>query len=190
MLEKEDCCGYLWKKRTYDRLHLHLSKDFCSLPLKPHANSAPKYLSKNEFIQYLDEYVENFNINPKFQCCVEMAFYEKEEKKWNIKVRNVATGEMEFYGCDFLVLASGENNEGYIPKVLGLEKFKGEIIHSSEYKSGQKYEGKEVLVVGSGNSGMEIAFDLSNYKSCTSIVVRSPVHLSTLEFGSLFFACM
>ncbi|XP_009616866.3 putative indole-3-pyruvate monooxygenase YUCCA10 [Nicotiana tabacum] len=181
VLEKEDCCGYLWKKRTYDRLHLHLSKDFCSLPLKPHANSAPKYLSKNEFIQYLDEYVENFNINPKFQCCVEMAFYEKEEKKWNIKVRNVATGEMEFYGCDFLVLASGENNEGYIPKVLGLEKFKGEIIHSSEYKSGQKYEGKEVLVVGSGNSGMEIAFDLSNYRSCASIVVRNPIHVLTRE---------
>uniref|UniRef100_A0A1U7XSC6 Flavin-containing monooxygenase n=1 Tax=Nicotiana sylvestris TaxID=4096 RepID=A0A1U7XSC6_NICSY len=110
-----------------------------------------------------------------------MAFYEKEEKKWNIKVRNVATREMESYACDFLVLASGENNEGYIPKVLGLEKFKGEIIHSSEYKSGQKYEGKEVLVVGSGNSGMEIAFDLSNYKSCTSIVVRSPIHVLTRE---------
>ncbi|KAM3249643.1 hypothetical protein P3L10_011413 [Capsicum annuum] len=32
VLEKEDCCGFLWKKKTYDRLHLHLSKDFCSLP--------------------------------------------------------------------------------------------------------------------------------------------------------------
>ncbi|MCD7456594.1 hypothetical protein HAX54_032313 [Datura stramonium] len=101
-------------------------------------------------------------------------FSGAEEKKWNVKSRNVASGEKEIYTCDFLVLATGENSEGYIPKVLGLENFKGEIIHSSEYKSGQKYEEKEVLVVGSGNSGMEIAFDLSNYGSHSSIVVRSP----------------
>ncbi|KAM3327086.1 hypothetical protein P3S67_002212 [Capsicum chacoense] len=181
VLEKEDCCGYLWKKKTYDRLHLHLSKDFCSLPYKPHATSSPKYMPKKEFIEYLDEYVEKFNIKPKFQSCVESAFFNNEEKKWNVKSRNVASGEMELYVSDFLVLATGENNEGYIPKVLGLEKFKGEIIHSSEYKSGEKYQGKNVLVVGSGNSGMEISFDLSNYGSHTSIVVRSPVHVLTRE---------
>ncbi|KAJ8530739.1 hypothetical protein K7X08_023620 [Anisodus acutangulus] len=181
VLEKEDCCGYLWKKKTYDRLHLHLSKDFCSLPFMPHANSSPKYLSKNEFIQYLDEYVESFDIKPKFQRCVELAFFNKEEKKWNVNATNVVSGEKELYACDFLVLATGENNECYIPKGLGLENFKGEIIHSSEYKSGKKYEEKEVLVVGSGNSGMEIAFDLSNYGSIPSIVVRSPVHVLTRE---------
>ncbi|CAN4120783.1 unnamed protein product [Withania somnifera] len=181
VLEKESCCGYLWKKKTYDRLHLHLSKDFCSLPFMAHATSSPKYLSKNEFIEYLDEYVENFKIKPKFQTCVELAFFNKEEKKWNVQSRNVVSGEMEMYACDFLVLATGENNEGYIPKVLGLENFKGEIIHSSEYKSGKKYEGKKVLVIGSGNSGMEIALDLSNYGTHTSIVVRSPVHVLTRE---------
>ncbi|PHT68151.1 putative indole-3-pyruvate monooxygenase YUCCA10 [Capsicum annuum] len=175
VLEKEDCCGYLWKKKTYDRLHLHLSKVFCSLPYKLHATSSPKYMPKKEFIEYLDEYVEKFNIKPKFQSCVELAFFNNEEKKWNVQSRNVASGEMELYVCDFLVLATGENNEGYIPKVLGLENFKGEIIHSSDYKSGKKYEDKKVLVVGSGNSGMEIAFDLSIYGSHTSIVVRSPV---------------
>ncbi|KAM3356975.1 hypothetical protein P3S68_023689 [Capsicum galapagoense] len=131
-------------------------------------------MPKKEFIEYLDEYVEKFNIKPKFQSCVELAFFNNEEKKWNVQSRNVASGEMELYVCDFMVLATGENNEGYIPKVLGVENFKGEIIHSSDYKSGKKYEDKKVLVVGSGNSGMEIAFDLSIYGSHTSIVVRSP----------------
>ncbi|XP_015169039.1 probable indole-3-pyruvate monooxygenase YUCCA10 [Solanum tuberosum] len=170
VLEKEDCCAYLWKKKTYDRLHLHLSKDFCSLPFMPHATSSPKYLSKNEFIQYLDEYVRHFNIKPKFQTCVELAFYNNEEKKWNVQSRNVATGEMELYACNFLILATGENNESYIPKVVGIENFNGKKIHSSDYKSGEKYKDKKVLVIGSGNSGMEIAFDLSNYGSHTSIV--------------------
>uniref|UniRef100_M1DQI5 Flavin-containing monooxygenase n=1 Tax=Solanum tuberosum TaxID=4113 RepID=M1DQI5_SOLTU len=181
VLEKEDCCAYLWKKKTYDRLHLHLSKEFCSLPFMPHATSSPKYLPKIEFIQYLDGYVEHFNIKPKFQNCVELAFYNNDKKKWNVKSRHVASGEMEWYACDFLILSTQKNNEGYIPKVVGIENFNGEIIHSSDYKFGEKYKDKKVLVVGLGNSGMEIAFDLSNYGCHTSIVVRSPIHVLTRE---------
>ncbi|KAG5595603.1 hypothetical protein H5410_036835 [Solanum commersonii] len=159
-----DCFAYLWKEKSYDRLHLHLSKDFCSLPFMPYVTSSPKYLPKNEFIQYLDEYVEYFNITQKFQTFVELAFYNHEEKKWNIKSRNVTSGEMELYACDFLILATRENNEG-----------------------------SKVLVVGSGNSGMEISFDLSNYESHTSIVVRSPLSLFIslyLVFTLSFFIFM
>ncbi|XP_049370252.1 probable indole-3-pyruvate monooxygenase YUCCA10 [Solanum verrucosum] len=175
VLGKQDCCAYLCKKKTYDRLHLHLLKDFCSLPFMSHAISSPKYMLKKEFIQYLDEYVEHFNITPKFQTCVESAFYNSGEKKWNDKSRNLTSGEIELYASDFLILATGENNEGYIPKMVGIENFKGEIIHLSDYRSGEKYKDKKVLVVGSGNSRMELAFDLSSYESHTSIVVRSPV---------------
>ncbi|KAL6218113.1 hypothetical protein ACLB2K_011330 [Fragaria x ananassa] len=58
----------------------------------------------------------------------------------------------------------------------GLDTFNGEFIHSSKYDNGLKYRGKDVLVVGSGNSGMEIAYDLSNYGANTSIVIRSLEH--------------
>ncbi|XP_055814189.1 probable indole-3-pyruvate monooxygenase YUCCA10 [Solanum dulcamara] len=59
-----------------------------------------------------------------------LAFFNNEEKKWNDKSRKVASGEVELYACDFLVLATGENNEGHIPKLGGLENCKGEKIHS------------------------------------------------------------
>ncbi|KAG5594919.1 hypothetical protein H5410_036151 [Solanum commersonii] len=65
--------------------------------------------------------------------------------------------------------------------MIGIENFKGEIINSSDYRSGKKYKDKKVLVIGSGHSGMEIDFDLSNYESHTSIVVRSPIHVLTRE---------
>lgn len=188
VLEKEDCCAYLWKKKTYDRLHLHLAKGFCSLPFMSYTTSTPKYLSKNEFIQYLDKYVEYFDVKPKYHTCVEWAYFNNEESKWNVKSRDLSSGDMKVYVCDFLILATGENNEGYIPKVVGMENFKGEIVHSSDYKFGRKYEGKNVLVIGSGNSGMEIAFDLSNYGCHASIVVRSPVILYNLSLLlSLYF---
>ena len=82
----------------------------------------------------------------------------------------------------FLVMESGENSAGNIPMILGLQSFPGDVIHSSSYKSGKIYSGKNVLVVGSGNSGMEIAYDLATHGANTSIVIRSPVCTCTIHF--------
>ncbi|KAG5594910.1 hypothetical protein H5410_036142 [Solanum commersonii] len=100
------------------------------------------------------------------------------EKKWNVKSRNLTSGEIEMYASDFLISAARENNEGYIPKIIVMKNIKGETIHSSDYRAGEKYKDKKVLVVGSGNSGMEIAFELSNYESHRSIVFGSAVNFS------------
>lgn len=177
LLEKEDCYASLWKKNAYDRLNLHLAKEFCSLPFMPHPPSSPTYLSRAEFLQYIDTYVAHFNISPRYYRTVESASYDEVGNKWRVEAKNTREGTSEAYVGKFLVIATGENSEGYIPADLpGLGSFEGEIVHSKHYKSGSKYEAKEVLVVGCGNSGMEIAYDLHNWGAKPSIVVRSPVN--------------
>ncbi|XBI96665.1 hypothetical protein VPH35_032921 [Triticum aestivum] len=81
----------------------------------------------------------------------------------------------------FLIVASGENSAENIPMFRGLENFPGDVIHSSSYKSGKSYSGKNVLVIGSGNFGMEIAYELATHGANTSIVIRSPIHVMTNE---------
>ncbi|KAK1276139.1 putative indole-3-pyruvate monooxygenase YUCCA10 [Acorus gramineus] len=173
ILERENCYNSLWKKRSYDRLKLHLAKEFCNLPHFPHPKSSPTYIPKDAFIKYVDDYVSHFNLNP--LCCkyVESASYDEETKTWRVMSKDTNTGEVDEYIAKFLVVAIGENAEGYIPDVPGLESFHGSVLHSSQYKSGSKYKGDAALVVGCGNSGMEIAFDLANYGAKTSISVRS-----------------
>lgn len=87
------------------------------------------------------------------------------------------SGEVQEYDGRFLVVASGETAEPRLPEVQGLEgfNFKGKVIHSTAYKNGKEFSGEHVLVVGSGNSGMEIALDLANHAAKPSIIVRSPV---------------
>uniref|UniRef100_A0A453QK87 indole-3-pyruvate monooxygenase n=1 Tax=Aegilops tauschii subsp. strangulata TaxID=200361 RepID=A0A453QK87_AEGTS len=87
------------------------------------------------------------------------------------------------FTAKFLVVASGENSVENIPMIPGLQSFPGEVIHSSSYKSGKSYSGMNVLVVGSGNSGMEIAYDLAAHGANTSIVVRNPLHPTALIFS-------
>lgn len=175
VLEREDCYASLWKNRSYDRLKLHLAKQFCELPYMPFPRDAPTYIPRKEFIQYLDTYVSTFKINPLYHRSVETAYYDEDVEKWCVVVKNTQLGVQETYYGKFLVVATGENSEGYVPQTQGLGSFDGDVIHSSQYENGRKYCGKDVLVVGSGNSGMEIAYDLSNYGANTSIVVRNPV---------------
>ncbi|KAK6115019.1 hypothetical protein DH2020_007288 [Rehmannia glutinosa] len=98
---------------------------------------------------------------------------------WVVVTKNTILGTTEKYVAKFLVVATGENSEGYIPPIPGLDSFNGEVMHSSRYENGKRFDKKNVLVVGGGNSGMEIAFDLSNCGAHTSLIVRSPVHFLT-----------
>uniref|UniRef100_A0ACD5ZF78 Uncharacterized protein n=1 Tax=Avena sativa TaxID=4498 RepID=A0ACD5ZF78_AVESA len=181
IVEREDCSAPLWRKHTYDRLKLHLAKDFCKLPHMSYSVDAPTYMPKATFIKYLDDYIEYFSIQPRYLTVVESSTYDIDGKCWHIVARDMANCKIVNYMAKFLVVASGENSTGNIPILPGLENFPGVTIHSSSYKSGISYSGKNVLVVGSGNSGMEIAYDLVSHGANTSIVIRSPIHVMTKE---------
>ncbi|XP_024982107.1 probable indole-3-pyruvate monooxygenase YUCCA10 [Cynara cardunculus var. scolymus] len=183
ILEREDCIASIFNNKSYDRLHLHLTKQFCQLPHMPFPANFPSYVPIKDFLKYLDDYASHFKINPMFHNFVKFAKYDEDRKKWKVEAEIVGgrsaeeEGGVRWYEGKFLVVATGETSDVFIPAVDGLSEFKGEVIHSTEYKSGERFENKKVLVVGAGNSGMEIAFDLSNHGAKTSIVVRSPMHI-------------
>ncbi|XVF80550.1 hypothetical protein PTKIN_Ptkin15bG0082700 [Pterospermum kingtungense] len=185
ILEREDCFASLWKKYAYDRLHLHLDKQFCVLPHIPFPHSYPRFISKQQFLSYLDDYVSHFNITPLYRRCVELAKFDEASNKWIVKARNLACGEVEDFTGRFLVVATGETSNPYTPEIQGLDTFPGDVLHSTQFRNGKAFTGHNVLVVGSGNSGMEIALDLANNGANTSIVVRSPVHILSKQMVCL-----
>ncbi|KAI3961804.1 hypothetical protein MKW92_038609 [Papaver armeniacum] len=146
ILERENVYASLWKERSYDRLKLHLAKQFCHLPHMPYPPNAPTFVPRQEFIRYIDDYVSTFNIKLKYHRSVESAKYDTFHQKWRLEVMNTMTGEVELYYAKFLVIATGENSKGFIPRVQGSEGFEGKVMHSSQYKSGAEYSGKKVLV--------------------------------------------
>ncbi|KAK6940908.1 hypothetical protein RJ641_030439 [Dillenia turbinata] len=185
LIEREDFYAPIWTKKSYDRLHLHLAKHFCELPLMSMPAEYPTYVPRAQFLQYLDNYVRQFKIKPMYNRSVIGADYEEVSQRWLVKVHNSKSNETEEYFTRFLIIATGETSDTFIPDVEGLHTFPGRVIHSTLYKSGKEFSDKKVLVIGSGNSGMEIAFDLSNYGAKTSIVVRSPTHILSREMSNL-----
>lgn len=175
ILERSHCIASLWQLRTYDRLRLHLPKEFCELPLMPFPEGFPTYPTKQQFIEYLDGYAKKFEISPVFNQSVVCAEWDKVLGIWKLKTVGLKDEETCEYVCKWLIVATGENAEAVLPKIEGMEEFDGEIMHASSYKNGGDFGGKRVLVVGCGNSGMEICLDLCNYKASPTLAVRDTV---------------
>lgn len=190
VLEMEEGCASLWKERSYDRLRLHLAKEFCQLPHMSFPSDAPTFVSKSGFIQYLDDYVSHFKIHPFYNRLVQLASFDSCSHKWLVLAKNKFSGVIEEYVSKFLVVATGENSKGFVPTIPGLSSFDGVVMHSSQYQNGMNFEHKDVLVVGCGNSGMEIAYDLSNYDANASVVVRNTVSFSKINSPNLIFSLL
>lgn len=184
ILEREDCSASLWKYKTYERLHLHLPKQYCQLPLFPFPASYPTYPSCDQFIDYLENYREHFGINPVYNSKVKILEYYSAIGYWIVTAEEKTSDNESLkvvrYLARSVVVATGENGDPYMPNFFGEENFTGEISHSMTYRSGAKYEGKKVLVVGVGNTGMEIALDLANFGAKPTLVARNKVS----PFGS------
>ncbi|CAL9049991.1 unnamed protein product [Musa banksii] len=164
ILEKETCFAPSWKLRTYERLKLHLPKQYCELPLMAFPPEFPTYPTKQQFISYLDAYVERFAVKPLFDMAVRVAEYDASIRFWRVKA-----GDLEFI-CRWLIVATGENAEVVWPEIRGISRFRGQLLHTSCYMKGDGHRGEKVLVVGSGNSGMEVALDLCDNDAKVSMV--------------------
>ncbi|KAJ6420922.1 hypothetical protein OIU84_028328 [Salix udensis] len=182
--ERADCIASLWQNRTYDRLKLHLPKQFCQLPNFPFPEEFPEYPTKYQFISYLESYAKQFNIKPHFNETVQSAKYDEIFGLWRVKTISTSSSDIPCeveYICKWLVVATGENAEKVLPEFEGLQDFGGHVMHACDYKSGESFHGKRVLVVGCGNSGMEVSLDLCNHNASPSMVVRSSVHVLPRE---------
>ncbi|KAG0492084.1 hypothetical protein HPP92_005181 [Vanilla planifolia] len=168
VLERSDCIASLWQHRAYDRLRLHLPKRYCELPLAPYPPRFPTYPTKPQFVAYVESYARRFDVQPVFRQNVVCAEHDGEAGLWRVK-----TAAGREYAARFLVVATGENADVFVPKIEGYDKFSGPVLHTSSYKSGEAFRGKKVLVVGCGNSGMEVCLDLCDYDASPHLVVRN-----------------
>lgn len=156
--------GYTWQNH-YDRLHLHTLKQVSALPGLPMPDDYPAFASATQLHAYLQSYAKHFQLNVAEGVDVQQADYV--DRRWQITTNN---GTLS---CDTLIVATGIWNNPYCPKLPGTETFDGTIMHSNDYRNAKPFEGQRVLVVGSGNSGTEIAVDLSEHGATAGIAIRN-----------------
>ncbi|PUZ55611.1 hypothetical protein GQ55_5G226100 [Panicum hallii var. hallii] len=181
VLEMADSLASTWRHRTYDRLTLHLPKRFCELPLLPFPEGYPEYPSKDQFVAYMEGYAAAAGVAPRFGARVEEAAFDAAAGAWAVRL----AGGDELLLARWLVVATGENAVPRRPEFPGAGLFEGPVVHTCDYKSGEAFSGRKVLVVGCGNSGMEVSLDLCRHGAKPSLVVRNTVHVLPREMFGL-----
>ncbi|MFT3934044.1 MAG: NAD(P)-binding domain-containing protein [Chitinophagaceae bacterium] len=168
IIEKEKQVAFPWRHH-YERLHLHTSKRYSNLPYKNFAKEIPRYPSRQQVIDYIDDYKTSFNIQPLFGTTA--LSIHNENGYWITKTNNGV------FQSKYVVMATGSYGKPKPINIPGIETFKGPVLHSFDYKTGKDFTGKKVLVIGFGNSACEIAIDLYEQGASPTLSVRSPVNV-------------
>ena len=153
VLEKTDGVAASWR-RHYDRLHLHTVRWLSHLPGYRFSRKHGRWVPRDGVIRYLESYVRHHDLD--VRTGVEVRRLERDEAsgEW---VLEVTDGELR---APHVVVATGYNHTPVMPSWPGSDSFSGTLIHGQDYRNPEPYRGKDVLVVGSGNTGAEIAVDL------------------------------
>ena len=155
--------GAAWRER-YDRLRLHTPRLLSGLPGLRLPRRYGRWVGRDDLIEYFRDYTAVHDLDIRVNCRV-----ERLEPSWTLHTRD---GPIH---ADHVVVATGYNGTPFVPDWPGRESFGGELIHSSEYRNPQPYVGKDVLVVGAGNSGAEIAHDVIDGGAARSrLSIRTP----------------
>jgi dimethylaniline monooxygenase (N-oxide forming) len=177
VFEKGSEPGGLWRYRNdnglsgiYDSLRLNTSKTLTAFSDFPMPVEYPDYPDHRQFVRYLDSVIERFGLRPSFRFRTEVARIAPAEGGWRVEL---ADGSASRY--DAVVVASGHHWKPRRPRFEG--RFSGQILHSHEYRTPEGFEGKRVLVVGIGNSGVDIACDVSKVAAATILSTRRGAHV-------------
>src|SRR3954451_2259522 len=168
VLEATDVVGSAWRGH-YDRLHLHTPKSASWLPGLRMPKAWPRYASRDQVVSYLEGYRARHGISPQFGQRVTRL--RQAEDGW---VATTSDGEGR---APNVVVATGAPRRPFRPTWPGLGEFRGEVLHSSDYRNGDPWAGRAVLVVGFGNSACEQAIDLVERGAHPHLAVRSAVNV-------------
>lgn len=170
IVERTDKIAWSWQNH-YDRLCLHTVKQFSALPHLPFPEDYPLYVPRLDLVRYYENYASHFDIRPHFNTEVSQVA-KNSAGEWM-----VSTQEGPTFEAQQVVVATGVNRVPYQPTWPGQEDFQGTITHSRHYKNPNPFKGGKVLIVGMGNTGAELALDLSEQGVATWISVRSPLNV-------------
>ena len=179
IVDREARIGDNWRKR-YHALVLHNQVHVNHLPYMPFPANWPTYIPKDKLGAWFEAYVESMELNYWTATEFEAASYDDKAQRWCAVLRRSDGTKQEIHPRH-IVMATGASGIASVPDIPGLSNFAGTVLHSSHYEDGEAWTGKNALVIGSGNSGHDIAQDLHAAGAKVTLVQRSPTMIVNVE---------
>ena len=179
IVDREKRIGDNWRKR-YHALTLHNQVQVNHLPYLHFPPNWPTYIPKDKLANWFEFYVEAMELNFWTETEFEGGSYDEREGRWTVTLRR-ADGSKRTMHPRHVVLATGVSGIPSVPDISGLKDFAGTVMHSSQYDDGENWKGKRAIVIGTGNSGHDIAQDLHSSGAGVTLFQRSSTLVVSIE---------
>jgi cation diffusion facilitator CzcD-associated flavoprotein CzcO len=179
IVDREQRIGDNWRKR-YHALTLHNQVQVNHLPYMPFPLSWPVYIPKDKLANWFEFYVDAMELNFWTNTALEHGDYDAAEGRWSVVLRR-GDGTTRTMHPRHVVMATGVSGIANIPDIPTLKNFTGKVLHSSQYQDGEAWADKCAIVIGTGNSGHDIAQDLYSSGAKITLVQRSSTLITNIE---------
>ncbi|KAG9305584.1 hypothetical protein G9A89_001645 [Geosiphon pyriformis] len=186
-LEQNSHIGGLWRyvdideqnpnphSSMYQSAILNTTRQIMGFSDFPVPNDWPVFLPHKLVVKYLEIYADNFKLHQFIQLNSEVTRVSPlPDNRWKVKYvkrdqNKLDKTEQEF---DYVMICSGHDSKPWIPKFKGIKDFNGKQFHSHFYRKANQFAGQRVVIVGAGNSGVELASELSHVASQVFVCTR------------------
>jgi putative flavoprotein involved in K+ transport len=179
IVDRESRIGDNWRRR-YHALTLHNQVQVNHMPYMPFPPNWPTYIPKDKLANWFEAYVDAMELNFWTSTEFEGGTYDEARGHWTVTLRR-ADGSRRTMHPRHVVMATGVSGIANMPDIPTLNDFKGTLLHSSRYQDGETWTGKRAIVIGTGNSGHDIAQDLHSSGAEVTLVQRSPTLVTNIE---------
>ena len=176
--------GDNWRNR-YHALTLHNQVQVNHLPYLPFPANWPTYIPKDKLAGWFEAYAEIMELD--FWTGTEFrgGAYDQHAGRWSVELRRAeggpAGGKTRTLHPRHIVMATGVSGMPKRPDIPSLKNFRGQVVHSHEYAQATAWQGRDALVIGTGNSGHDIAQDLYSNGARVTLVQRNPTLIVNIE---------
>jgi len=183
ILESRDAIGGTWDLFRYPGIRSDSDMHTLGYSFKPWL--ADKAIADGpSILQYVKEAATEHDVNEhiRYRHQVKSASWSSDDATWTVEARNGETGETVIIRCGFILMCSGYYNyeSGYLPEFKGRERFRGDIVHPQKWPDDLEYNGKRVVIIGSGATAMTLIPEMAKTAEQVVMVQRSPTYVVSL----------
>lgn len=171
ILERANEAGGTWRDNTYPGAACDVSSHLYSFSFEPNPNWNRMFSGQAEILKYLKHCVKKYGLEKhiSFNSNVTGGKYKEDLGIWEIGIENDLPVE-----CRFLINGMGPLNRPSVPDFIGLESFKGDAFHSSEWDHNVDLKGKKVAVIGTGASAIQVVPSIATEVEGLYLFQRTP----------------
>ena len=183
IVDREERIGDNWRLR-YRGLKLHNKTPVNHLCYLPFPLTFPDYIPKDQIANWLEHYVDIFDIGFWTRTSFEGANYDDASARWTARITRESVPRT--LRPKHIVLATSVSGTPNIPHVDGIDQFKGQVLHSSRFRAGTEWAGRSVVVFGTGTSAHDICQELHASGAIVTMVQRSPTMVVNVEPAQIY----